>query len=567
MFDHLFENRNTTVTNLIKLGDCLGRSLRENVELFSIDSEESKVAFLSESGKVISGNYSLNGQISLEDIQVQAAEIFEENEVFDTFVDEKVSNFVGSLNGDQISEASESFSDILSLWESRLKFENVKKRLNQKVDIFSESQTILNTQEFERFYELMPQFMEFLEENKEEILAVQELANSSKLSGAVSRAFNFPKLSFEELVENKDYVVKDGLDKNIYEMICKQELIQKELLESKMAFDNVWATNGKVRRLASLVFEDSEEEVLEALVEAVIEIPYLALSTKRQLNECISDACDILEYSSKSDKQISEFVSNLYEMKKPLKATLISVLNEKYGINVSNLKDTPSFSSLAKTQVVLFECLARLTKKGSVLKECLQDVAKMLKSKNGVEVIDVNDIVAECFAACDLDVLVEEPTITESADFATIFLTEGTARELLEKAKEKMLFGKKDKETDAGDEEDDSARKAKKDLSPAQKKLDVDGDGDIEDDDLADLRAKKGKKKQEEVEEAAAPAPEAPAQEPEAQAPEEEEAPEPMDKEEFFKALTDLEGVLDSLGSQDEAEPEEDEEEEAPEKE
>ena len=39
-----------------------------------------------------------------------------------------------------------------------------------------------------------------------------------------------------------------------------------------------------------------------------------------------------------------------------------------------------------------------------------------------------------------------------------------------------------------------------------------------------------------------------------------------MDKEEFFKALTDLEGVLDSLGSQDEAEPEEDEE-EAPEKE
>ena len=276
MFDHLFENRNTTVTNLIKLGDCLGRSLRENVELFSIDSEESKVAFLSESGKVISGNYSLNGQISLEDIQVQAAEIFEENEVFDTFVDEKVSNFVGSLNGDQISEASESFSDILSLWESRLKFENVKKRLNQKVDIFSESQTILNTQEFERFYELMPQFMEFLEENKEEILAVQELANSSKLSGAVSRAFNFPKLSFEELVENKDYVVKDGLDKNIYEMICKQELIQKELLESKMAFDNVWATNGKVRKLASLVFEDSEEEVLEALVEAVIEIPLLS---------------------------------------------------------------------------------------------------------------------------------------------------------------------------------------------------------------------------------------------------------------------------------------------------
>ena len=35
MFDHLFENRNSTVTNLLKLGDCLARSLRENIELFS----------------------------------------------------------------------------------------------------------------------------------------------------------------------------------------------------------------------------------------------------------------------------------------------------------------------------------------------------------------------------------------------------------------------------------------------------------------------------------------------------------------------------------------------------
>ena len=43
MFDHLFENRNSTVTNLLKLADCLGRSLRENIELFSIDSEAKKL--------------------------------------------------------------------------------------------------------------------------------------------------------------------------------------------------------------------------------------------------------------------------------------------------------------------------------------------------------------------------------------------------------------------------------------------------------------------------------------------------------------------------------------------
>ena len=39
MFDNLFENRNRTVSELIKLGDYLGRSLRENVSIFKIDVE------------------------------------------------------------------------------------------------------------------------------------------------------------------------------------------------------------------------------------------------------------------------------------------------------------------------------------------------------------------------------------------------------------------------------------------------------------------------------------------------------------------------------------------------
>ena len=39
MFSNLFEERDKTITHLVKLGDCIGRSLRENVSLFSIDSE------------------------------------------------------------------------------------------------------------------------------------------------------------------------------------------------------------------------------------------------------------------------------------------------------------------------------------------------------------------------------------------------------------------------------------------------------------------------------------------------------------------------------------------------
>ena len=68
MFDHLFENRNTTVTNLLKLGDCLGRSLRENLEIFSIDNEKRYIAYLTESGKVLSGEYVFGPDIHLKNI-------------------------------------------------------------------------------------------------------------------------------------------------------------------------------------------------------------------------------------------------------------------------------------------------------------------------------------------------------------------------------------------------------------------------------------------------------------------------------------------------------------------
>ena len=151
MFDHLFENRNSTITHLLKLGDCLGRSLRENTELFSIDSGKKEVAFLTEGGKVILGTYDLEGDIILENIRVQDVDIFTDNQTFNSYVDDKVSSFVGSLQADGYQEAEGNFSDILSLWENRLKFENVRNRLNEKAEVFSVSQDIISTPEFQRF--------------------------------------------------------------------------------------------------------------------------------------------------------------------------------------------------------------------------------------------------------------------------------------------------------------------------------------------------------------------------------------------------------------------------------
>ena len=60
MLGYMFENRNSTLKSVIKIADCLGRSLRENVQLFSVDPETVKASFITESGFVIDGNYSLD---------------------------------------------------------------------------------------------------------------------------------------------------------------------------------------------------------------------------------------------------------------------------------------------------------------------------------------------------------------------------------------------------------------------------------------------------------------------------------------------------------------------------
>ena len=425
MFDHLFENRNTTVTNLLKLGDCLGRSLRENVELFSIDSEAKDVAYLTESGKVLSGKYDFSQDIVFNKIKIQESDIFLNNDTFDSYVTDKVSSFVGNINESSYREADSSFTDILSLWENRLKFENVKKRLEEKISLFSEDQNIVKTESFQKFLEVMPQFIDFLSENKETIQKVQEIENAIKLSNSVSKAFDFPKLSYDKLEEQNSYTISQGLNKSIYELICNQELVKKELFESKKNFEDVWATNPKIRNLASLIFKDSEEIVLEALVSAVVEVPYLALTTKKQLFESMNNAFSLSDETVISHKDLKSYVSKLFEMKKPLKSVIIDLLNQKYGINVQNLKETATFKGLTNTQVVIFEALTRLAPKGSVIKDTLAELSRMLKTKNGVEAIDINEILQECFEACDYNSFCNQSHINSPVKPSDISLSFG----------------------------------------------------------------------------------------------------------------------------------------------
>lgn len=416
MFSNLFEERDKTITHLVKLGDCIGRSLRENVSLFSIDSSNSKVSYVTNSGKVISGSFMIGEDISINNLKIQDAEVFQDGTEFDKFVNEKIHSFVESVHYGEYGSADSSFDDILSLWENRLKLSSIQNRLMEQSEKLSRIENIVESSEFQKLIEVIPQLQDFLKENLDKVITVPEVRNGVNLSNAVSQAFNFPRLTLDELEEQSEYTLKNGVNESIYEMICRQELVKRELLESKRSFDTVWADNTSIRKLASMIFE-SDEAVVGALSEAIKEVPYLSLASKRSLFNTFTNCLANADGIGVSEKDIQNYSSKIFEWKKDVKEVFIETINEKYGVNIQNLQNPASFKSLANTQVVIFEALSRLSPKGSVLKEVLSEMAVCLKSKSGVECIDVNDFLMEMFLSVGYDCVLEE---AESSDLPKV---------------------------------------------------------------------------------------------------------------------------------------------------
>jgi hypothetical protein len=419
MFSRLFEERDKTITHLVKLGDCIGRSIRENVMLFSMDGNNDQVTFLSESGKVITGSFSIDEDVTLKNIKVQDSSVFEDDESFDGFVNEKMHSFIESIHYSEYGEADDSFTDILTLWENRLKLSSVQKRLQEQCSRLADTEKILVSEAFQNLLEIVPQLNSFLSENIDKIIQVPEVRNAVNLSNAVSQAFDFPRITLDELQEEGVYSLKRGVNESIYEMVCRQELIKKEIMESKRDFEMVWASAPSIKNLASMIFEDAETTV-GALSEALVEVPYLALASKKSLFETFSNCLASVDGAlGVSEKDIQEFASRIFEYKKDVKEVFINNINEKYGVNVQNLQDPASFKSLANTQVVIFEALSRLAPKGSVLKGVLSEMAQTLKGKHGVECIDVNDFLLEMFVSAGYDSVLEEASESK-VDFKRI---------------------------------------------------------------------------------------------------------------------------------------------------
>jgi hypothetical protein len=413
MLTNIFESRNKTFLNLVKLGDYLGRSLRESVELFSVDGDT--VTYLTESKYVIRGNYK-SAPLSLSEIEVEDSSIFEDKNIYNKLVDKKISSLLADLLENDLSDAKSSFDGVLGLWESKLQFEKTNRRLTDKAQKFDESFDILSTPEFGRLEEMKGELVKALKENKDLALS-PEIRSTVRLSSVISKSFDLPRITIEKLSEDRQYSIPSTINSTLYDHLCKQEIIAKELLESKQSLDTIWITNEKIQKLPSYIYE-SDDNVMQLVAEIVSEVPYFAMATKKQISSLVEGNLDLLVGDSRiPDKDIKGFVAKIFEFKKPVKNHLTNLLNEKYGVNVQTLTATPTFDSLIKTQSFIFECLSEIAPKNSNMNRVLVEFAEMLKEKNGIESIDVSDFLNEVFELCEYDSSLNETSLLNYLNF------------------------------------------------------------------------------------------------------------------------------------------------------
>jgi hypothetical protein len=412
MLTNIFANRDKKVVNMLKLKDFLGRCLRENLELFSFDG--TIASFLTESGMIVQGVYEDKKTPALCNIQVESAELFSDVDKFNAYVEKNIGNMLNSIHSDNLEETDNRFDRLMSLFETKVNFTRTQRKLKEQVGILNSLSEITKSDEFSRLVELKDSLVKLISESNS-VGSVPEIINSMRLSNIVSQAFNLPKLSYDN-IKNREIYIKEGTLPSIYEILCTQELVRRELIEAKNNLGDLWADNDKVSTLASLAFSRDNDEIIQALAEAIYEVPYLALASKRQLGELMTNSLSLTE-DTLTIKDKKSYVAKLFEMKKPVKKEILKVLSEQYGVTPQTVSELPSFFNLAKTQRVLFESLARIAPRNSNVKRVLNEFAEFLKDKAGVEVLDVNEFVADVFKQAGYTELLTETSLLSYMNF------------------------------------------------------------------------------------------------------------------------------------------------------
>ena len=459
MLTNLIENRGKEFSNLIKIGDYLARTLRENVELFSV--EDGKATYLTESGSVISGKYNFKPTLKLSKIVVEDAAVLEDRKSFEAVTSKKVTNMLFNLMESDYNKADDSFDNILSMYETQLSYDRIKNRLEEKVQRFGDQGKIVTCKEFQRVNEVRDQLVKFLTE-KNLIKESAGIRNGVKLSTLVSTSFDLPKMTVEQLVENKTFEVKTIGKDSIYEHLCRKELIQKELLEARQSFDKIWVDNASVQDLAAMIYESDEENLRHQVAQVVSDVPYFALSSKKQLNSIIKNSLSMNEINAKN-KDITSFVGKIFEMKKPVKAYVLDILNEKYGIDVRKLDEVPTFKTLLMTEAEILTAIAKHAPSDSLIQTTLVEFANSLATKNGAEAIDLADFINEVFNEAGYTESLNEAKLMDYMDFSKVGDDLGKIGQVLkmlvpavEKAAEEVEDHEEDMEGDDDDKGEDS---------------------------------------------------------------------------------------------------------------
>ena len=552
MLTNLIENRGKEFSNLIKIGDYLARTLRENVELFSV--EDGVATYLTENGSVVSGKYAFKPTLKLTKVMVEDADVLENKKAFEEATDKRVMNVLSNLIEDDYQSAEGSFDKILSMYETKLTYERIKRRLQEKTERFGESTKIISSKEFQRVNEIRDQLVEFLKEN-EDLLQSTGMKTGMKLVNLVSTSFDLPKKTIDQLQESQEIEVKFIGKTNLYEHLCRKELIQKELLEAKQGFDNIWVDSNSVQDLASMIFESDTDSIRHQVAQTISDAPYLALATKKQITNLLSNCLSMNEVKV-TKKDLSKFSGIIYEMKKPVKQYVLDVLNEKYGIDVRKLDEVPTFRTLTLTEGEIITQIAKHAPTGSIVEKTLMEFVNSLSTKNGAESIDLAMFLEELFRDAGHGETLNEASLMDYMDFTKVADDLGKIGQVLkmlvpavENAADQMK-DEADEEAAEGAEEMDS-----EDPLGTPDELDSDAEVPMEEPDMdAEKAAEEVKDEAEdEREEAEDKMPDMPEEDAEEEE-EEEEEPEDMDQDDLTSLLSKLEDLLSDIKDDDDDE-------------
>ena len=393
--ESLFEKRNRSLTRINEGVDYLSRVVRENLSIFDIDNNTGNLTLMSESGAFVKCSVASDDNFVFENFEVGHVDDIFSDEKVDSYVDSEVSTFVRSLSENRYDDAENKFGNILSAFQYRNQINETRYKLEKNKERFGVAQDILSTDEYKKLMEVKDALKKLVIENVEVFSEEDTIVNSVKLSNAVTKAYNLPKREWSELVSEGHLEVPLNNNSSLYEMVCGQELIRKELLTAKERFKGSWINNESISTLASCIYGDAET-IKESIKTVVTEIPYFALASKSDILDVISAVYETVNPGSVTKKDIKEFVSRIFEYKKTSRELVTETLSDHYGISLQNLKFVPSFTNLAKANSEFFGSVASKLDE-CIAKDVLKEFKKFLSGKSGVQILDVNDFICEVF--------------------------------------------------------------------------------------------------------------------------------------------------------------------------